>query len=133
MYCLEHGYTAIQHYDEDDGIFRYELQPLRFSAYVSRYKVGEDQARYRQRYLPFWTRLFASRFLYRYAVSRFWRAFLSLSTMEWAVCGAKMSLSQSVMCSMRYTPATLQRRYALLFNRKVNPANILLQSRLTAT
>ena len=74
-YCLEHGYTAIQHYDEDDGIFRYELQPLRFSAYVSRYKVGEDQVRYRQRYLPFWTRLFASRFLYRYAVSRFWRAF----------------------------------------------------------
>ena len=41
--------------------------------------------------------------------------------------------SQSAMCSMKCTPATLQRRYALLGNQRENPANTLPQSRLMAT
>ena len=54
-YCREHGITAYRHYDEDDGysVFRYKLQPSRISTYACRYKSWKNQARYRQRYVPF--------------------------------------------------------------------------------
>ena len=70
-YCREHGITAYRHYDEDDGYSGTNFNRPGFQRMLG----GENQARYRQGYVPFWTRLFASRFLHRYAVSRFWRAF----------------------------------------------------------
>ena len=46
-YCREHGYTAIRHYDEDDGIFGNQLQPARIPADACRHQGGQDQARCR--------------------------------------------------------------------------------------
>ena len=51
-YCREHGITAYRHYDEDDGYSGTNFnRPI--STYACRYKSWKNQARYRQRYVPF--------------------------------------------------------------------------------
>ena len=104
-YCREHGITAYRHYDEDDGYSGTNFNRPGFQRMLADIKAGKIK---------------------RVIVK-------DMSMTELTVRGAKMSLPQSVMCSMRCTPATLQRRYALLGNQRGNPANILPQSRLTAT
>ena len=131
-YCREHGYTAIRHYDEDDGYSGTNFNRPGFQRMLADIKAGKikrvivkDMSRFGRDYLQvgFYTDILFPDFGVHFIASM----------TEWTVRGAKMSLPQSAMCSMKCTPATLQRRYALLGNQRENPANTLPQSRLMAT
>lgn len=131
-YCREHGITAYRHYDEDDGYSGTNFNRPGFQRMLADIKAGKIKrviVKDMSRFGP----IICKSVFTPICCFPILACILSLSTTEWTVRGAKMSLPQSVMCSMRCTPATLQRRYALLGNQRGNPANILPQSRLTAT
>ena len=125
-YCREHGITAYRHYDEDDGYSGTNFNRPGFQRMLADIKAGKikrvivkDATICKSVFTPI-------------CCSPILACILSLSTTEWTARGEKMSLPRSAMCSMRCTPATLQRRSALLGNQRGNPANTLPQSRLMA-
>ena len=146
-YCREHGITAYRHYDEDDGYSGTNFNRPGFQSLIAAVEAGEvdivcvkDMSRFGRnssalssKICPVSGVIICKSVSTPICCSPILACILSRLMTELTVRGAKTSLPQSATCSTKCMPAILQRRYALLGNQKVNPANILPQSRLTAT
>ena len=128
-YCREHGITAYRHYDEDDGYSGTNFNRPGFQRMLADIKASALSSKI----CPVSGVIICKSVSTPICCSPILACILSRLMTELTVRGAKTSLPQSATCSTKCMPAILQRRYALLGNQKVNPANILPQSRLTAT
>ena len=122
-YCKDHGYTAIRHYDEDDGYSGTNFNRPGFQRMLDDIKAGKikrvivkDMSRFGRDYLQ--VGMYTDVLFPELGVH-----FIAVMTALTAP-GAKMSLPLSAMFSTKCTPAILPRRSAPHGRVKENPANI---------
>ena len=132
QYCRDHGYTAIRHYDEDDGYSGTNFQPAAFSADACRHQGGKikrvvvkDMSRFGRNYLQ--VGMYTEMLFPEYGVH-----FIAVNDGVDSVRGTA-SLPQSATYSMKCTPRTPARKSGQRGNPRDAPANTLPPSRPMGT
>ena len=131
-YCRDHGYTAIRHYDEDDGYSGTNFNRPGFQRMLADIKAGKikrvvvkDMSRFGRNYLQ--VGMYTEMLFPEFGVT------LLPSMTVWTVCAGTASLPPSATYSMKCTPRTPARKSGQRGNPKDVPVNTSPLSRLMGT